>query len=128
MSCGVERLLRALGDFDAATIATTHGFCQEVLGGLGVAGDLEPDAVLVEDVGDLLAEVVDDLYVRRYMNDEDAPPIRRAEAMQIARETVGNPGAPIEPRDTSARICPRCARGWRRACARSSSAASAHCR
>ena len=29
--------------FDAATIATTHGFCQEVLGGLGIAGDLEPD-------------------------------------------------------------------------------------
>ena len=29
-----------------------------------------PDAELVEDVGDLLAEVVDDLYVRRYMNDE----------------------------------------------------------
>ena len=93
--------MRALGDFDAATIATTHGFCQEVLGGLGVAGDLEPDAVLVEDVGDLLGEVVDDLYVRRYMNDEDAPRITRAEAMRIARETVENPGAPIEPRDTS---------------------------
>ena len=25
------RLVRALADFDAATIATTHGFCQEVL-------------------------------------------------------------------------------------------------
>ena len=45
-----DRLVRALADFDAATIATTHGFCQEVLGGLGVAGDLEPDAELVEDV------------------------------------------------------------------------------
>ena len=79
---GATGLVRALGDFDAATIATTHGFCQEVLGGLGVAGDLEPDAVLVEDVGDLLGEVVDDLYVRRYMNDEDAPRItpRRGDA------------------------------------------------
>ena len=37
-----DRLARALADFDAATIATTHGFCQEVLGGLGVAGDVEP--------------------------------------------------------------------------------------
>ena len=45
-----ERLARALADFDAATIATTHGFCQEVLGGLGVAGDVDPDAVFVEDV------------------------------------------------------------------------------
>src|SRR5919107_4289824 len=39
---GVEerrrRLPPALADFDSATIATTHGFCQEVLGGLGVAG------------------------------------------------------------------------------------------
>src|SRR3954447_23803881 len=33
-----ERLARAVADFDAATIATTHGFCQEVLSGLGVAG------------------------------------------------------------------------------------------
>ncbi len=50
-----ENLTRALADFDAATIATTHGFCQEVLGGLGVAGDVDPDATFVEDVGDVLA-------------------------------------------------------------------------
>ncbi|MDT7575817.1 MAG: exodeoxyribonuclease beta subunit, partial [Pseudonocardiales bacterium] len=30
------RLTRALSDFDAATIATTHGFCQQVLASLGV--------------------------------------------------------------------------------------------
>ena len=41
--CGASGSPRALADFDAATIATTHGFCQEVLGGLGVAGDVEPD-------------------------------------------------------------------------------------
>ncbi|MDA0138129.1 UvrD-helicase domain-containing protein, partial [Solirubrobacter deserti] len=96
-----DRLIRALADFDAATIATTHGFCQEVLGGLGVAGDLEPDAELVEAVDDLTGEVVDDLYVRRYFKDVDAPLITRAEALKIARETIANPGAPIEPRDTS---------------------------
>src|SRR4051794_25150132 len=61
-----DRLAKALADFDAATIATTHGFCQEVLGGLGVAGDVEPDTTLVEDIDDLLREVVDDLYVRRF--------------------------------------------------------------
>ena len=48
-----DRLARALADFDAATIATTHGFCQEVLGGLGVAGDVERDSEFVEDVTDL---------------------------------------------------------------------------
>ena len=59
-------LARAVADFDAATIATTHGFCQEVLSGLGVAGDVERDTAFVEDVTDLVDEVVDDLYVRRF--------------------------------------------------------------
>src|SRR5688500_6210372 len=61
-----QRLARALADFDAATIATTHGFCQEALAGLGVAGDVERDGAFVEDVTDLVDEVVDDLYVRRF--------------------------------------------------------------
>ena len=30
--------------FDAATVTTTHGFCQQVLLALGTAGDLDPDA------------------------------------------------------------------------------------
>ena len=61
-----RRLVTELADFDAATIVTTHGFCQEVLGGLGIAGDLEPGASFVEDLTDLRDEVVDDLYVRRF--------------------------------------------------------------
>ncbi len=49
-----RRLTRALADFDAATIATTHGFCQQMLRGLGMAGDLEPDATFVESIDDLV--------------------------------------------------------------------------
>ena len=41
-------LQRALSNFDAATIATTHGFCQQVLASLGVAGDAERGLELVE--------------------------------------------------------------------------------
>jgi exodeoxyribonuclease V beta subunit len=93
-----ERLARALADFDAATIATTHGFCQEVLGGLGVAGDVERDAVFVEDVTDLVDEVVDDLYVRRFFQAGSAP-FTRAEARRIAAVAVANPGAAVEPAD-----------------------------
>jgi len=37
-----ERLARAVAGFDAATIATTHGFCQEVLDGLGIAMGIRP--------------------------------------------------------------------------------------
>ena len=89
-----DNLRRALTDFDAATIATTHGFCQEVLGGLGVAGDLERDVTFVEDVSDLVEEVVDDLYVRRF-HGGDTPPFDRRQAGRIAWAAVQNPAAPI---------------------------------
>jgi exodeoxyribonuclease V beta subunit len=91
-----HNLTRALADFDAATIATTHGFCQEVLAGLGVAGDVDRDAELVEDVADLRDEVVDDLYVRRFVEEEEHP-ITRDEAGRIAAIAVDNPVAPIAP-------------------------------
>src|SRR5262245_45064540 len=78
------RLSQALADFDAATIATIHGFCQEVLGGLGIAGDVERDVEFVEDVSDLVEEVVDDLYVRRF-HKKGQPPFTREEAGRIAR-------------------------------------------
>jgi exodeoxyribonuclease V beta subunit len=93
-----ERLARALADFDAATIATTHGFCQEVLGGLGIHGEGGRDVTFAEDLGDLLQEVVDDLYVRRFHRADGPAYFDRAEALAIARAAVENPAAPIEPR------------------------------
>ncbi|HEV7805207.1 MAG TPA: UvrD-helicase domain-containing protein [Solirubrobacteraceae bacterium] len=90
------RLAQALADFDAATIATTHGFCQEVLTGLGIAGDIDPDTTFVEDVRDLVEEIVDDLYVRRF-HSADAPAFTRAQAAEIARVAIEHPDAPIVP-------------------------------
>ena len=90
-----DRLGQALADFDAATIATTHGFCQEVLAGLGIAGDVERACAFVEDVSEMVEEVVDDLYVRRFRG--HAPQFSRAEAMRIAHIAVANPAAPVEP-------------------------------
>jgi exodeoxyribonuclease V beta subunit len=89
-----QRLRRALADFDAATISTTHGFCQEVLGGLGIASDLAPDTAFVEDLGDLVSDVVDDLYVRRFRTG-DSPPLTRAQAGAIAGIAISNPAARI---------------------------------
>src|SRR6187455_2175582 len=40
------RLDAGLAFFDAATVTTTHGFCQQVMVALGTAGDSDPDAVL----------------------------------------------------------------------------------
>jgi exodeoxyribonuclease V beta subunit len=95
-----ERLARAIASFDAATIATTHGFCQEVLGGLGIAGDLEPDVAFVEDLSDLVSDVVDDLYVRRFSRG-DPPAFKRAQAAQIVRAAVDNPTATIVAGDAT---------------------------
>jgi len=93
-----RRLTRALADFDAATIATTHQFCQQVLTGLGVAGDSDPGVTLVEDLDDLVVEVVDDLYVRRFAAPgATTPEINRMMALELGRQAVRDPGARLEP-------------------------------
>ncbi len=96
-----DRLARAVADFDAATIATTHGFCQEVLAELGTVGDLDRETAFVEDVSELLEQALDDLYVRRFhrRGGVGGVPIKRAEALKIARAAVDNPMAELEPRD-----------------------------
>ncbi len=94
-----RNLAVALADFDAATIATTHGFCQHVLSGLGVAGDVELDVTFTDDLSDLVTEVVDDLYVRRFHRSRDVPPFSRAEAQRIGDKAVRNPDAVVEPQD-----------------------------
>jgi exodeoxyribonuclease V beta subunit len=93
-----DRLSHAVADFDAATIATTHGFCQEVLAELGTVGDLDRETAFVEDVSDLIDQSLDDLYVRRFHRREAAR-FTRAEALKIARAAVDNPMAELEPRE-----------------------------
>jgi exodeoxyribonuclease V beta subunit len=93
-----DRLARAVADFDAATIATTHGFCQEVLAELSTVGDLDRETMFVEDVSDLLEETLDDLYVRRF-GPRGGAKFTRAEALRIARAAVFNPTATLEPAD-----------------------------
>ena len=90
-----RRLAAALADFDAATIATTHGFCQHVLTSLGVAADVDADATFVEDPTDLVEEVVDDLYVRKFRR--YSPPFGLDEALRIGKTAVFNPGAVLVP-------------------------------
>jgi len=91
------RLRDALADFDAATIATTHQFCQLVLRSLGVAGDTDAGATLVDSLDDLVIEVVDDLYLRRFGKLREHPPFGRDEALALARKVVGDPQAVLAP-------------------------------
>ena len=92
-----RRLADAVASFDAATIATTHGFCQVVLDGLGTAGDVPAGAALMEDTADLVDEVVDDLYLRWALMHGRAPGFTRAAARQATAQAVGNPGIDLSP-------------------------------
>jgi exodeoxyribonuclease V beta subunit len=92
-----DRLGKAIADFDAATIETTHGFCLQVLYGLGTAGDVDREVTLVEDVSDLIEEVVDDLYLRKFASRPNPLRFTRDEAMDIAKFVLNHPDAVIVP-------------------------------
>ncbi|MET0930159.1 MAG: UvrD-helicase domain-containing protein, partial [Aeromicrobium sp.] len=93
-----ERLRAALADFDGATIATTHQFCQLVLRSLGTAGDADAHAELVESLDDVVVQIVDDLFLARYRLSA-APPFSIGEALSLARSAVADPHARLVPTD-----------------------------
>ncbi|WP_245713864.1 UvrD-helicase domain-containing protein [Nocardia vaccinii] len=90
-----SRLLAALSEFDAGTIATTHSFCQRMLDELGLAGEHDPGVRLVENVDDLVATVTEDLFLARYARAE--PPFSMKDARALADAAV---------RDRQARLVP----------------------
>ncbi|MGV0741077.1 exodeoxyribonuclease V subunit beta [Mycolicibacterium sp. XJ870] len=94
-----QRLRDALAGFDAATIATTHQFCQIVLKSLGVAGDSDSGVTLVESLDDLVCEIVDDLYLAHFGTQRDDPELAYAEALKLARVVVNNPATELRPVD-----------------------------
>ncbi|MUL44715.1 AAA family ATPase [Mycobacterium sp. CBMA293] len=93
-----DRLRNALSEFDAATIATTHEFCGLVLRSLGIAGDTDSGAQLVESLDDLVAEIVSDLYLTTYGDQRDEPALSYADALDLAKRVVGDPSAQLRPR------------------------------
>jgi exodeoxyribonuclease V beta subunit len=109
-----QRLRDALAGFDAATIATTHQFCQLVLKSLGVAGDSDSRVTLVESLAELVTEVVDDLYLAHFGQQRDAPDLTYSDALKLAREVVGNPATELRPLDpppdSRAAVCLRFAK------------------
>jgi exodeoxyribonuclease V beta subunit len=101
-----QRLVLALSSFDAATVVTTHQFCQQMLIGLGTASDVDAGATLVENLDDLVDEVVQDLYLRKWGHGEIAvPTMDLAEAQELAAAVVQDGQAilvPTEPDDEAA--------------------------
>ena len=95
-----RRLVRAASEFDGATIATTHSFCQQVLDSLGMAGDHEAGVTMVESVDDLRREVVEDLYLRKYAAPgADRPVLTPKDAQEVVRAAVSDRSARLEPAD-----------------------------
>ena len=97
-----ERLTRALAAFDAATIATTHQFCAQVLAGLGVTAELAAltgGDRFVESLDDLVTQVAEDLYVRKFAAaSQDSPPdIKPDEARHRLGRGAPEPSARLEP-------------------------------
>ncbi|OBB35880.1 exodeoxyribonuclease V subunit beta [Mycobacterium sp. 852002-51961_SCH5331710] len=110
-----ERRLRdALAAFDAATIATTHQFCQLVLKSLGVAGDSDSRVTLVESLEELVTEIVDDLYLHHFGRERDNPLLTYPDALRLAKQVVEHPAAELRPKDpapdTRAAVCIRFAK------------------
>ena len=103
-----ERVVAALTEFDAATIATTHEFCLAMLDGLGVLADREPAARFVEQLSDLTREVAGDLYLRRYAI-SGQPPVGFEAALELAQAVVENPHARLVPTALSAEDYPEAA-------------------
>ena len=88
------RLADAVTSFDAATITTIHGFCQQVLRSIGLAVD-DADATLVEDQSSLIQQVVSDLIVARFHATGGAPPYKHVVA--AVRAALNAPDAAIHP-------------------------------
>ncbi|WP_310961868.1 UvrD-helicase domain-containing protein [Nocardioides terrisoli] len=92
-----HRLQSAVTQYDAATILTTHGFCDLVLRSLGVAGQTDVTDRLVEDVDDLVEDVVVDEYLRRWADSPEEPPVEVGDARAAARAAVHHLRGRIEP-------------------------------
>ncbi|ALG84954.1 UvrD-helicase domain-containing protein [Gordonia phthalatica] len=91
-----QRLGDALSDFDAATVATTHTFCNRMLAALGFLGGRQQQFPIVENVDDMVAELARDAYLARFAGDPDsAPPYEDAERIAIA--AVRDPAATLAP-------------------------------
>jgi exodeoxyribonuclease V beta subunit len=90
----VALLSAAQADFDSATIATTHGFCQMVLHGLGSAGDVAAGTVLLEDPSGLVTDVVDDLYLSWTLHQGELP-FDWAAARMAVGQALAHPGVPL---------------------------------
>ncbi|WP_298441172.1 UvrD-helicase domain-containing protein [Gordonia sp. (in: high G+C Gram-positive bacteria)] len=96
-----DRLAVALSDFDVATVATTHTFCNRMLAALGFLGERAQEYPIVENVDDLVAELARDLYLSEFAGGTGGAPSPEAvEAVAVA--AVAQTRVPLVPDEDEA--------------------------
>ncbi len=102
-----HRLVTALAGFDAATVATTHEFCQQVLHGLGVTADLDAGTTLVESLDELVVQACADLFLRHATLPGAQPlGLDHPQALALARTAVRHGQAVLLPEVAAERGSP----------------------
>jgi exodeoxyribonuclease V beta subunit len=95
----LERLRRAITEFDAATITTIHGFATQVRQTLGAAAGIDPDARLVDDSKELVDEVCADVLASASLGLVGTEPLpSMATLCALTRVAAGQSDLRLEPR------------------------------
>lgn len=102
----LARLRTAAADLDAATIATTHEFCQRMLLGLGVLADHDHSPQFVTDPTALVAQATADTYLRSFRAQRAGFPYsstwgEKVPATRFGGQVVREPAATVVPEDAT---------------------------
>jgi exodeoxyribonuclease V beta subunit len=110
-----QRVLEAIAHFDDLTITTIHGFCQQAIAQLGLRAGGDPNAVLIENINDIVAEVCRDVSITE-LADEPHRLTPSAAASSTTSTTIenqliaavrmvlSNPGALLVPNATTTMV------------------------
>jgi exodeoxyribonuclease V beta subunit len=93
-----ERLERAVGDFDTATISTMHSFAGQIRSSLGLSSAIDPDARVTTDVASLVRHACADTLAAASTGGipvDELPTL--AELVTATERFVGDPDMVLEP-------------------------------
>ena len=94
----LAHLERAVTEFDAMTVTTIHGFATQVLGTLGNAAGVDPDAVLVNDDAELVREVAGDVLAAAAVERPDPDGLPSLDDLvRAVRAAASLPGVDLRP-------------------------------
>jgi len=94
----LDRLRRAITEFDAATITTIHGFAAQVRGALGTSPGVDGDARLVDDTRELIAASCADALAGAAARGVPSDELPTLSALRLVTgQVVGRPDVTLLP-------------------------------